>query len=41
MKIELEGSDMRKKVAKKIGTSCHVLVPKGWEGKEVVVVLVE
>lgn len=40
MKFELEGIDMRKKVAKKSGTTCHVFVPKEWEGKEVAVILI-
>ena len=41
MKIELEGSDVRKKVVSKTGKIGHVFLPKEWIGKAVMVVLLE
>lgn len=41
MKFEIEGKDMRKKIASSSGGSSKVYLPKSWEGKQVVVILLE
>jgi len=39
MKFELEGEEMLKRTVSKGDSSSRVYVPKGWEGREVAVIL--
>jgi len=41
IEFKVAGKEMVKKIARKHGDSSHVYVPKAWEGKEVVIILVE
>lgn len=41
MKFEIEGTDMKRKIATRTGTAAHVFVPKHWAGKDVVAILVK
>lgn len=41
MRFELEGEDARKKTVSAGKTSGRIFVPKGWEDRKVMVVLLE
>lgn len=41
VEFKLSGFEMKTKVAVKIGTGAHILVPKDWMGKRVSVILID
>jgi putative transposon-encoded protein len=41
MKVEVEAFQVLDKVVKRFGNTSHILLPKGWQGKKVKVLLLE